>query len=212
MSRVVAPFGTVSITLAANDKIAIESQDTVKVYQIKTYVNYPPTREKVAEADGGGQTVTAALAAGTYELEAGAFVAYYEVGSAPVVDTRIAKRIQGTPIAKTTAVTLTIAELMQGIITGTHAAGATQAYTLPTGALSEAGAQWDANEAFDWTLINLSAAALDTITITAGAQHTLVGEGIVQSAHATTGQLYGSSGTFRTRRVSAGVFETYRLT
>jgi len=118
---------------------------------------------------------------------------------------------QATPTAETTAATLTIAELLTGIITGTHAAGATQAYTLPTGTLSDAGVDIDADQSFEWSLINLSAAAADTITVTAGAGHTIVGNPIVQSAHVSTGGIYGSSGLFRSRKTAANTFVTYRI-
>lgn len=118
---------------------------------------------------------------------------------------------QGAPTAETTAATLTIAELLTGIITGTHAVGGDQAYTLPTGTLTDAGVQMDAGDAFDWTLINLSAAAADTITVTAGVDHTVVGVMVVQSAHATTGGLYGNAGRFRTRKTAANTFVTYRI-
>ena len=118
---------------------------------------------------------------------------------------------QGAPTAKTTAATLTIAELLTGIITGTHAAGATQAYTLPTGTLTDAGVQMAVGDAFDWVLINLSAAAVDTITLTAGADHTIVGNPIVQSAHSSTGGIYGNSAQFRTRKTAANTFVTYRI-
>jgi len=118
---------------------------------------------------------------------------------------------QPTPSAKTTAVTLTIAELLTRIITGTHTAGATQAYTLPTGTLCEAGGYFNINDSIDWVLINLSAAAADTITVTAGETHTIVGNPIVQSAHASTGGIYGNSATFRTRKTALNTFVTYRI-
>lgn len=117
-----------------------------------------------------------------------------------------------TVSAKTTAATLTIAELITGILTGTHTAGATQAYTLPTGTLTDAALGMAVNDSFDWTLINLSAAAADTITVTAGSGHTVVGNMIVQSVHASTGLIYGSSGMFRTRKTAANTFVTYRIT
>lgn len=120
-------------------------------------------------------------------------------------------RDQGAPTAKTVDATLTIAELRTGIITGTHTAGATQTYTLPTGALTDDGVQMAADESFDWHLINLSAAAADTITVAAGDGHTIVGNPIVQSAHASTGGVYGSSGHFRTRKTAADTFVTYRI-
>lgn len=118
---------------------------------------------------------------------------------------------QGAPNAQTVAATLTIANLLTGIITGTHAAGANQDYTLPTGTLTDAGVQMSAGEAFDWSLINLSAAAADTITVAAGADHTVVGVMVVQSAHVTTGGLYGNVGRFRTRKTAANTFVTYRI-
>lgn len=118
---------------------------------------------------------------------------------------------QGTPTAETTSATLTIAELLTRIITGTHAAGATQAYTLPTGTLMSGGVATAIGDSFDWSVINLSAAALDTVTITAGATHTIVGNPIVQSAHASTGGIYGSSATFRSRMTGATTWITYRI-
>lgn len=118
---------------------------------------------------------------------------------------------QAAPNAQTTVVTLTAANLLTGIITGTHAAGADQAYTLPTGTLLDAAVQMAADEAFEWSLINLSAAAADTVTVTAGVDHTVVGVMVVQSAHATTGGLYGNAARFRTRKTAANVFVTYRI-
>lgn len=118
---------------------------------------------------------------------------------------------QAAPTAKTTAVTLTIAELKTCLLTGTHTAGATQGYALPTGTLTDAALQFAVNDSFDWTLINLSAAAIDTITVTAGVDHTFVGNPIVQSAHITTGGIYGNSATFRTRKTAANTYVTYRI-
>jgi len=118
---------------------------------------------------------------------------------------------QAVPAAKTVAVTLTIAELLTKIITGTHTAGATAAYTLPTGALIDAGVDLEIGDSIDWALINLSAAAVDTVTITAGAGHTIVGNPIIQSAHSTTGGLYGNSAQFRTKKTAADTMVTYRI-
>jgi len=123
------------------------------------------------------------------------------------------------PTAKTVAVTLTAAELLAKFLTGTHTAGATAAYVLPTGTLLEAAIQalpelmkvFVTGSGFRWELINLSAAALDTITMTAGADHTIVGAALIPSNHVTTGGLNGTSSShWRTRRTAAGVFVTYR--
>lgn len=119
---------------------------------------------------------------------------------------------QPAPTAKTTTATLTIAELLTRLLTGTHSAGATQTYTLPTGTLMSGGAPHvPIDGAFDWELINLSAAAADTITVAAGTDHTVVGTMVIQSVHATTGALYGNVGRFRSRRTAATTWVTYRV-
>jgi len=133
-----------------------------------------------------------------------------EVGSSGPVGFKN-QSTQPTPTAKTTDVTLTVAELLAKIITGTHAAGATQTYTLPTGTLTDAGGTFGVDACFDWSLINLSTASADTITIGAGADHTIVGNPVVQSAYETTGGVMGNSATFRTRKTAANTFVTYRI-
>lgn len=111
-----------------------------------------------------------------------------------------------TVSAKTTVVTLTIAELLTGIITGTHAAGADQAYTLPLGTDCEAARTWATNETFEWSLVNLSGTpATNTITITANTGHTIVGPGVA------VGSATAALNTRRclTRRSAANTFITY---
>lgn len=118
---------------------------------------------------------------------------------------------QGAPNAQTGAVTLTIANILTGIITGTHSVGSTQNYTLPTGTLMSGGVATAVGDSFDWVLINLSAAAADTVTIAVGADHTIVGNPIVQSAHSSTGGVYGNSAVFRSRMTGATTWVTYRI-
>lgn len=117
-----------------------------------------------------------------------------------------------TVTAQTTANTLTIAKLLTGIVTGTHTVGATAAYTLPTGTLCSAGCACGDGDGFYWHLINLSAAAADTLTVTAGTDHTIVGVALVESAHISTGGLSGSnSSTWFTRKTTANTWVTYRV-
>jgi hypothetical protein len=68
-------------------------------------------------------------------------------------------------------------------------------------------------DSFDWYIINLSTAAdADIITVTAAADHTIVGVAVVQSAKTTTGGLSGSSSAhFRSRKTAATTWITYRL-
>lgn len=120
--------------------------------------------------------------------------------------------IQPTPTAKTVANTLTIAELATKLINATPGAtGATAAYTLPTGALIDAGVTMEADDSFDWVLINNALAAADTITVTAADGHTIVGNPVVQSLHASTGATMGYSSMWRTRKTAANTFVTYRI-
>ena len=124
---------------------------------------------------------------------------------------------QANPTAMTVAATITAAGILTKIITGTHTAGATAAYTLPTGTdmdvamTAEHGEAMVTNQAVEWTLINLSAAAVDTITLTANTGHTIVGIPIVQSAHASTGDLYGNAARWITRKTATSTYVTYRI-
>ncbi len=118
---------------------------------------------------------------------------------------------QGTPNAETTgAVTVHIADMLKGIVTGTP--NAARAYTLDTGANCDAGMTINVDEAFDWVLINLDTTAADIITLTASAGHTIVGSVKIPSNSTTTGGLWGTCGaTLRTRKTAANTFVTYRI-
>ena len=119
---------------------------------------------------------------------------------------------QAAPATATTAATMTAAQLLTGILNATPTAtGATVAYTLPTGTLMDASVTFAVNDSFDWVLINNALAALDTITLTAGAGHTIVGGPIVQSLHVSTGGVSGYSAVFRTRKTAADTYTTYRI-
>lgn len=120
--------------------------------------------------------------------------------------------VQPDPTVKTIANTLTVAELLTKIIDATPTAtGATAAYTLPTGALIDAGLTMEVDDSFDWCLINNALAAADTITVTAATGHTIVGNPVVQSLHASTGAVMGYSSLWRTRKTAADTFITYRI-
>lgn len=160
-------------------------------------MSYQP---KVYRDQGGDRQVIAS--GGTMNAEPGSQV--------NLRGTTLKKQV--SPTTKTVANTMTIAELLTGIISATPTAtGATVAYTLPTGALVDAGVTMEVDDSFDWTIINNALAAADTITITAGDGHTIVGGPIVQSLHVTTGGITGYSATFRTRKTAAATFVSYRI-
>ena len=143
-------------------------------------------------------------------------VVYYSVGKLAAIlpvlrHTPRAVYTQLDPVAQNATATLLAPTLMKGLITSTQATGATITLTLPTGALLDAASGLQINQGFEWTLINASAAAADTVTIAAGTGHTVVGTMIIQSAHASTGLLYGNAVRFFTRKTAADTFITYRI-
>lgn len=121
-------------------------------------------------------------------------------------------KTQPAPTTMTVAASITIAGILTNIIDATPTAtGATVAYTLPTGELVDAGCDLQVNDSIDWVLINNALAALDTITVTASAGHTIVGNPVVQSLHASTGGVMGYSSIWRTRKTADDTMVTYRI-
>lgn len=115
------------------------------------------------------------------------------------------RRVQGDPSTLNTTGTLTAAVLAAGIVTSTAASAVVA--TLDTGTAMDTyfAAEMGINEAFEWAAINTH--ATNAFTVTASSGHTLVGSGIID------GDLAGSdsSSTFRTRRVAANSWVTYRI-
>jgi hypothetical protein len=109
---------------------------------------------------------------------------------------------QPTPTALAATATLTIAQLLAGIVTTSGTVAIT--LTLPTGTLSDAGVTGPAlpvNGSFDWAVINIGTVSA-AVTIAAGTGHTLVGSAAIA---------IGSSARFRTRKTAAATFVTYRM-
>lgn len=107
---------------------------------------------------------------------------------------------QPTPTAKTGDATLTIAELLTGIVTATKATAV--ALTLPTGTLTDAGVGTMAiGQSFEWAVINLGSAS-GAVTMTNGTDHTYVGNATVAIS---------TSARLRTAKTAANTFITYRV-
>lgn len=212
MSNIIHYQGRAEVTVPPGEKIAVFTKGKASVSQSLTLPNYPTSVYLIGVVNNQ-ETVFGAYASGALVIidNSDSSEVYYAVGVAPSCIERLPSPYQVTPVAKTTAVTLTGGELLSGIITATHAAGATVAYTLPTGANMDLATEIGIDQSFEWALINLSAAALDTVTVTANTGHTIVGNTIVQSANAATGLLYGSSAYFRTRKTAADTFISYRV-
>lgn len=226
--------GTAIFTVPASQYVNVFGSGAAStfVYKKVGYPNLPSQWVLETNGDVANEEVSFGPYTNATEIkvEAGVDPAFYSVGSGglaiPVARVmpalsasagsvfRIGARLgypQLAPATQTTTATLTAANLLTGIITGTHSAGSTATYTLPTGTLLEAAVPYlQIGEAFEWTLINLSAAAVDTITLAAGTDHTIVGTAVVPSAHSTTGGLYGNAVTWITRKTAANTFVTYR--
>lgn len=204
--------GTRTIAVPASQKIGLKSIGKFRVFQRAGYPNIPSSRVLLGEFNNtttilGTFSSTVSTDIDVEALEA---MVYFDTATNPDVRTLLVD-YQPAPTALTTAATLTIAQLLTKIITGVHTAGATQAYTLPTGTLTDAGLDFDVNDSFDWTIINNSLAAADTITITAGTDHTVVGTMVCQSLHSTTGLIHGNAINLRTRKTAPNTYVTYRL-
>lgn len=109
---------------------------------------------------------------------------------------------QPTPTALAATATLTIAQLLTGIVTTSGTVAIT--LTLPTGTLTDAGITAPAlpiNGCFDWAVINTGTSA-GAVTLAAGSAHTIVGGAVVA---------IGTSAGFRTRKTAGNTFVTYRM-
>lgn len=199
MQKIVYPNGKAKIVIAATESIAVYSQGEATVSRELGYPNHPAS-VSILGAINNGQTVFGAYASGaTIIIEAGALPVYYETGVAPVVQSATALNcgIQGTPGVLDATGALTAAMMLSGIVTSTTAAAV--AGTVPTGTVMDAASEFAVNDAFDWAVITTGANAF---TITAAANHTLVGNMVVAA---------GKAGAFRTRKTAANTFVTYSL-
>ena len=109
---------------------------------------------------------------------------------------------QPAPTALAATATLTIAQLLTGIVITSGTVAIT--LTLPTGTLTDAGVTGPAlpvNGCFDWAVIN-TGTSTGAVTMAAGTGHTIVG---------STAVAIGSSAGFRTRKTAANTFVTYRV-
>lgn len=93
---------------------------------------------------------------------------------------------------------LTTALIQGRIVTSTTGAAVTA--TLDTGTVTDATGVYAIGDSWDWTAINTGGA--NAFTVTASAGHTVTGSGTVALS---------SSGTFRTTKLAANSFTTYRL-
>lgn len=190
-------FGKAEITVPATESVAVYTEGSAKVYRKLGYPNQPESLSLLGTVEAG-QTVFGAYASGaTIVIEADAFDVDYMVGVAPIVDSILQTRLQADPGVLNATGALTAAMMFAGIVTSTTAAAV--AATVPTGTVLDAAGDFAINDSFDWSAI---ATGANAFTVTAAADHTLVGTAAVATV---------TSGRFRTRKTAANTFVTYRI-
>ena len=118
------------------------------------------------------------------------------------IGAKVEFKSQPAPIAISATATLTIAQMLAGIIVTSGAVAIN--LTLPTGTLSDAGVTGPSlpvNGYFDWSIIN-TATSSGIVTLLVGSGHTIIGAAALSIT---------SSGSWRTRKTAANTFVTYRI-
>ena len=111
---------------------------------------------------------------------------------------------QATPATATTGTTLTIAQLLTGIVNGSPGTTAS-AYTLPTVALTEATlTNCKVGSSFDFSVCNIDGSSTGVITMTAGTGWTITGLATIAATAGTTGR-------FRAYKTGVGTWTLQRL-
>lgn len=204
MSNIIAPQGLATITVPANESVAVFSQGSAQVSRVTNFPNYPAVTTLLGTVING-QTVFGPYASGAViQVEAtGGIQTLWEIGTSPSVQQqRLNSQVQVTPIVIADGGSMAFAagDLLSGIVTATPTTG--RSIQLPTGAAMDLVSEFAVNDSIDWTLITLAAFALTVTQGTTG--HTIVG------AAATAGTS-GATARFRTRKTAADTFVSYRI-
>jgi hypothetical protein len=126
----------------------------------------------------------------------------YQVGAGNLNEVDLV--IQPAPVSLTTGVTLTAAQLTNGIILGSPGASAVS-YQLPTCAdLDTLVSSAKPNSAFDFNVVNVDGNTSGVITLTTNTGWTLVG---LMTVVATA----GTAQAFRARKTADGAWTLYRM-
>jgi hypothetical protein len=210
--------GSRTASVAANEKVAVFTEGSAKVYYKVGAPNIPGRYRLLTTVTNKEYESSAFSSATTVRVDADSRGAWLNVDVTPDVQwggPTVKMKSQAAPTAKTVAVTLTIEELMGGIITVDQTTGATIALTLPLGTDMDGTSDsisLGVNQSFDWVVINLSDdESADTATITANTGHTLVGSGVVNAKFKESGSTEpGATACFRSRKTAANTYVTYR--
>ena len=126
----------------------------------------------------------------------------YQLGDGNLSEVEL--QIQPAPVSLTTGVTLTAAQVTNGIILGNPGTSAVS-YQLPTCAdLDTLVSSAKPNSTFDFSVINVDGSSSGVITLTTNTGWTLVG---LMTVVATA----GTAQAFRARKTGDGAWTLYRV-
>jgi hypothetical protein len=199
--NVVFAQGTVTVTVPAGEKIAVQAYSSASVFQEVGYPNFPESQDLLQVVDNTTYVSAAFTNATSVTIQAGASGALYAVGVSPVITDDGNWQLQGAPgdVADGGAMIATAANVLTGIVTATPTT--TRSIQMPLGTDLDLATEWAIDQAFDFSVITLAAFAL-TITVNTGV--TIVGS-------AATAATSGASARFRLRKTAAGTFIVYRI-
>jgi hypothetical protein len=203
MSQIVYSQGDATVAVGAGESIAVASIAEAQVFELVGFPNYPVQQDLLGLPSNNEIVVYGPFTnAATIQIQAGATVVLYNVGTAPSIPELIGVRsgVSANALNTTAAATSAamIAGITDGLITTTTAAAVT--LQLPTGAAMDAAMELAVGDSFTWTVVNTGP---DTATVTnAGSGHNINGVAAV----ATT-----TSGTFLTVKTAANTFASYRM-
>lgn len=203
MSQIVYSQGDATVAVGAGESIAVASIAEAQVFELVGFPNYPVQQDLLGLPSNNEIVVYGPFTnAATIQIQAGATVVLYNVGTAPSIPELIGVRsgVSANALNTTAAATSAamIAGITDGLITTTTAAAVT--LQLPTGAAMDAAMELAVGDSFTWTVVNTGP---DTATVTnAASGHNINGDGAV----ATT-----TSGTFLTVKTAADTFASYRM-
>lgn len=183
--------------MPAASSIIINTKDQAQIFQVNTSVNQPPVPSLLGTVVNGTTTFGPFTNATIVNVVGGAGNTLYAVGVSPAIIEIRANQNQPDPVAVNVTGAVSALAILGGIVTSTTAAAV--AGTVPTGAVMDAASQMAVGDSVDWSVI---ATGANAFTVTAAANHTIVGTAVVATV---------TSGLFRTRKTAAGTFITYRL-
>ena len=132
----------------------------------------------------------------------------YQVGDGNLGEISFYNTLAPTALAGA-SVTITAANLANGICTMDSGGTDAGTYVFPTGALLDAAfTNLKVGSTFDCAFINIGDDAGNDVTFTAGTGNTLVGNDIIQDGAAKTAN---TSGIFRWRKTGDAAYTIYRI-